>query len=120
MCTQESPVHATIKEAITRSSETDTRLILRSLRNTSRVWRNALSGQVVELEQAGAGIDRIGPLVAGAKGRAVYESGDVEGGIWTVGMIQGLIDDIPTCGDLVRRIVDQAHTLVAGRLASLL
>ncbi len=120
MCTQESPVHATIKEAITRSSETDTRLILRSLRNTSRVWRNALSGQVVELEQAGAGIDRIGPLVAGAKGRGVYESGDVEGGIWTVGMIQGLIDDIPTCGDLVRRIVDQAHALVSHRLASLL
>lgn len=120
MCTQESPVHPDIKEAITRSSETDTRLILRSLRNTSRVWRNALSGQVVELEAAGAGIDRIGPLVAGAKGRGVYESGDVEGGIWTVGMIQGLIDDVPTCGELVRRMIDQAHALVAGRLASVL
>ncbi|MDM9561697.1 NAD(P)H-dependent flavin oxidoreductase [Bordetella petrii] len=120
MCTQESPVHPAIKEAITRSSETDTRLILRSLRNTSRVWRNALSGQVVELEAAGAGIDRIGPLVAGAKGRGVYESGDVEGGIWTVGMIQGLIDDVPTCGELVRRMIDQAHALVAGRLASVL
>src|SRR5690606_5000630 len=100
-------------------SETDTRLILRSLRNTSRVWRNGLSGQVVSLEKEGAGIDQIGPLVAGAKGRGVYESGDVEGGIWTVGMIQGLIDDVPTCGDLVRRIVDQAHALVSGRLASL-
>lgn len=120
MCTQESPVHAAIKEAITRSSETDTRLILRSLRNTSRVWRNQLSGEVVELETSGAGIDRIGPLVSGAKGRGVYESGDVESGIWTVGMIQGLIDDIPTCADLVRRIVDQAHGLVSGRLASLL
>lgn len=120
MCTQESPVHEAIKQAITQSSETDTRLILRSLRNTSRVWRNQLSGEVVELERAGAGIDRIGPLVAGAKGRGVYESGDVEGGIWTVGMIQGLIDDITSCGDLVRRIMDQAHGLVTGRLASLL
>ena len=116
MCTQESPVHHAIKEAITRSDETDTRLILRSLRNTSRVWRNALSGEVVSLEKAGAGIDQIGPLVAGAKGRGVYESGDVESGIWTVGMIQGLIDDIPTCRDLVHRIVDQAHALVSERL----
>lgn len=119
MCTQESPVHHAIKEAITRSSETDTRLILRSLRNTSRVWKNALSGEVVNLEKVGAGIDQIGPLVAGAKGRGVYENGDVEGGIWTVGMIQGLIQDIPNCRDLVGRIMDQAHSLISGRLSSL-
>ncbi len=119
MCTQESPVHLSIKEAITRSSETDTRLILRSLRNSSRVWRNDLSEQVIKLESQGAGIAEIGPLVAGAKGRGVYESGDVQGGIWTVGMIQGLIKDIPTCADLVHRIVDQARQLVSGRLASL-
>jgi len=120
MCTQESPAHLGIKEAITRSSEMDTRLILRSLRNTSRVWRNGLSGQVVDLEKSGAGIDQIGPLVAGSKGRGVYENGDVEGGIWTVGMVQGLIDDIPTCADLVSRIVDDAHALISGRLASLI
>lgn len=119
MCTQESPVHMSIKEAITRSSETDTRLILRTLRNSSRVWRNGLSEQVVKLESEGKGIAEIGPLVAGVKGRGVYESGDVESGIWTVGMIQGLIEDIPSCGDLVRRIVDQAQQLVSGRLASL-
>ncbi|MFA4914156.1 MAG: nitronate monooxygenase family protein [Burkholderiaceae bacterium] len=120
MCTEEAPVHRQIKEAITRSTEADTRLILRSLRNTSRVWRNDLSGQVCALEQEGAGIDRIGPLVAGAKGRGVYESGDVEGGIWTVGMVQGLIDDIPTCKVLVDRIMDDAHALVSQRLVSLL
>ncbi len=119
MCTQESPAHMGIKEAITRSSETDTRLILRSLRNTSRVWRNDLSAQVVELEKSGAGIEQIGPLVAGSKGRGVYENGDVEGGIWTVGMIQGLIDDVPTCAELVGRIVEQAHTLISRRLMSL-
>lgn len=120
MCTQESPVHQSIKEAIVRSSETDTRLILRSLRNTSRVWRNALSKQVLELESEGAGIDQIGPLVAGAKGRGVYELGDVEGGIWTVGMIQGLIDDIPSCQSLVDRIIGEAQNMIAQRLAGLL
>ena len=120
MCTQESPAHMGIKEAITRSSETDTQLILRSLRNTSRVWRNGLSAQVLELEKAGAGIEQIGPLVAGSKGRAVYENGDAQAGIWTVGMIQGLIDDVPTCAELVTRIVEQAHALISKRLMSLI
>jgi len=119
MCTQEAPVHMAIKEAIVRANETQTQLILRSLHNTSRVWRNTLSDQVVELERVGADIERIGPLVAGAKGRGVYESGDVESGIWTTGMVQGLIHDIPTCAELVRRIVDDAHRLVSERLASI-
>lgn len=116
MCTQESPVHQLIKESIVRSSETDTKLILRSLRNTSRVWSNALSKQVQELEKKGAGIDQIGPIVAGAKGRAVYENGDVEGGIWTVGMVQGLINDIPSCRELVSRIISEAKGLIHQRL----
>lgn len=120
MCTVESPVHQAIKDAITQSSEADTRLILRSLRNTSRVWRNSLSGQVVELERQGAGIEQIGPLVAGAKGRGVYENGDVEAGIWTVGMVQGLIDDVPTCEALIARIITEAHTLISRRLPDLL
>lgn len=120
MCTQEAPIHPAIKDAIVRSSETDTQLILRSLRNSSRVWRNALSAQVIELEQTGAGIDRIGPLVAGAKGRGVYENGDAEGGIWTVGMVQGLINDVPSCAELVTRIVNEARTLIGERLARLL
>lgn len=120
MCTQESPVHQAIKDAITRSSEADTRLILRSLRNTSRVWRNELSRQVVDLEKQGAGIERIGPLVAGAKGRGVYENGDVEAGIWTVGMVQGLIDDIPTCKDLIARIMADAELMISRRLPELL
>jgi len=119
MCTQEAPVHPSVKHAIMQSDATDTQLILRSLRNTSRVWRNALSRQVADLERSGAGIDRLGPLVAGAKGRNVYECGDVEAGIWTTGMVQALIKDVPTCAELVRRIVDEAHQLVSGRLASL-
>src|SRR5690606_18367324 len=69
MCTKEAPVHAYIKHAIQKSSENDTQLILRSLRNTSRVWRNTVSKKVAELEREGAGIDKIGPLVTGAKGK---------------------------------------------------
>lgn len=120
MCTRESPIHETIKQTIVRSAETDTQLILRSLNNTSRVWKNALSRSVADMERGGATIAEIGPLVAGAKGRGVYENGDAEGGIWTVGMVQGLIDDIPGCRELVNRIMHDAHELVGRRLPALL
>lgn len=120
MCTQESPVHDAVKKMITVSSETDTELILRSLRNTSRVWKNGISRQVRELEDAGATIETIGPLVSGVKGRGVYEDGDVEAGIWTVGMVQALINDVPTCEALVSRLMREAHALITGRLQGLL
>jgi nitronate monooxygenase len=119
MCTRESPVHDNIKRTIVENTEADTCLILRSLRNSSRVARTALAQSVIDMEKAGAGIDQIGPKVAGAKGRRVYEEGDVEEGIWTVGMVQGLIHDIPTCAELVRRIVSGAETLVRDRLREL-
>lgn len=120
MCTQESPAHINIKEAIVKNAETDTALILRSLRNSSRVARTQLAQSIIDMEKAGATIQEIGPKVAGAKGRAVYEEGDIEGGIWTVGMVQGLINDIPTCAQLVQRIVDEAEHIISQRLTRLI
>jgi nitronate monooxygenase len=120
MCTQEAPVHENIKQAIVANSESDTCLILRSLRNSSRVARNDIARRVIAMEQEGLGIQEIGPKVAGSKGRKVYEEGGVETGIWTVGQVQGLIDDIPTCEELVRRIMAQAGTIIQGRLRGLL
>lgn len=118
MCTKESPVHENVKRTIVANTERDTCLILRSLRNSSRVARTALAETVIAMERAGKGIDEIGPIVAGAKGRGVYEQGDVEGGIWTAGLVQALIDDIPSCAELVHRIVEDARRLIDGRLAS--
>lgn len=108
MCTTESPIHENIKEAIVGGDERDTELIFRPLRNTARVASNAVSRQVVDILSAGGQFPDVQELVAGARGRTVYELGDPEAGIWTVGMVQGLIDDIPTAGDLVRRIVAEA------------
>ena len=119
MCTKEAPVHENIKRAIVDNTESDTSLILRSLRNSSRVARTELSESIIEMERAGATIQEIGPKVAGAKGRAVYENGDAEGGIWTVGMVQGLIHDIPSCAELVHRIVLDAEKIIQTRLAAL-
>jgi len=117
MCTQEAPIHQRVKEAIVRNTENDTRLILRSLRNSSRVARSELSDSVIAMERRGAGIDEIGPKVAGAKGRRVYEEGDIDAGIWTVGLSQGLIHDIPSCATLISRIIREAEELISGRLA---
>ncbi|MGF0257679.1 NAD(P)H-dependent flavin oxidoreductase [Rhodococcus erythropolis] len=120
MCTDESPIHRNIKDAIVAASEVDTELIFRSLRNTARVARNSVSQEVVEILSSGGKFEDVRDLVAGARGRAVFDSGDPEAGIWTAGTVQGLIHDIPTVGELVERIVAESEALIAGRLTGLL
>lgn len=119
MCTVESPVHMNVKNAIVERDESQTNIILRSLRNSSRVAKNAISDEVLAMERAGKTIAEIGPKASGAKGRRVYEEGDVHEGIWTAGMVQGLIHDIPTCQVLVERIVVEAETLIRDRLMAI-
>ncbi|MBQ9052859.1 nitronate monooxygenase family protein [Rhodococcus sp. (in: high G+C Gram-positive bacteria)] len=120
MCTEESPIHRNIKEAIVAATEVDTELIFRSLRNTARVARNSVSREVVEILSNGGQFEDVRDLVAGARGRTVYENGDPEAGIWTVGTAQGLIHDIPAVGDLVDRMVAEAEALIAERLVGVL
>jgi nitronate monooxygenase len=119
MATREAPIHEKVKEALVASDERSTALILRSLRNTARVFGNSVARQAIEMECAGKGIEEIGPVVAGARGRVVYETGDLEHGIWSAGTSIGLIQDIPTCKELVERIVREAEGLIRGRLAGL-
>jgi NAD(P)H-dependent flavin oxidoreductase YrpB (nitropropane dioxygenase family) len=117
LCTAESPVHDRIKQELVANDERSTELIFRTLRNSARVVRNSVSREVVEIERQGGTFDDVRHLVAGARGRRVYETGDPEAGIWWSGVAQGLIDDIPSVGDLVTRIVGQAEELISGRLA---
>ena len=116
MCTVESPVAHEVKEQIVRNTELDTELIFRTLRNTARVATNAVSEEVVEIESRGAEFGDIAHLVAGARGRKVFEDGDLDAGIWTAGQSQGLIHDIPTVGELVDRMVAEAEAIITGRL----
>ena len=117
MCTVESPIHQKIKEQIVANDERATDLIFRTLHNTARVARNAVSHEVLAVEKkGGATIDDVRHLVAGQRGRAVYEEGDPDFGIWSAGMVQGLIHDIPTCAELVSRIVAEAEAIIASRL----
>ncbi|MFD7007415.1 NAD(P)H-dependent flavin oxidoreductase [Rhodococcus jostii] len=118
MCTVESPVAHAVKERIVANTERDTELIFRSLRNTARVATNAVSTEVVDIESRGCEFADIQHLVAGARGRTVFEKGDLDAGIWTAGQSQGLIDDIPTVRELVTRMVTEAQSIITGRLAS--
>ncbi|WP_296144145.1 nitronate monooxygenase family protein [uncultured Corynebacterium sp.] len=117
LCTEEAPVHRNVKEAIVKRSELDTELIFRTLGNTARVASNEVSREVVEKLNAGAQFPEVRDLVSGQRGRTVYENGDLDAGIWSCGMVQGVINDIPTCGELVPRIVNEAADIITGRLA---
>ncbi|WP_416311700.1 NAD(P)H-dependent flavin oxidoreductase [Pseudomonas sp. W03] len=104
--TREAPIHENIKRALVGATERDTRLIFRTLHNTARVLRNPISEEVVSIEQRGnAKFEDIRHLVAGARGRAALESGASDDGIVTAGQCVGLIDDIPTCAELLERMV---------------
>ena len=121
MCTAEAPIHRNIKEQIVANDERSTDLIFRTLHNTARVARTAVSQEVLAVEKkGGATIDDVRHLVAGQRGRAVYEEGDPDVGIWSAGMVQGLIHDIPTCAELVARIVAEAEAIIARRLAGMM
>lgn len=120
MCTVESRVHEQIKARIVAQSELDTELIFRPLRNTARVAKNSVSSEVVQILDAGGEFADIQELVAGSRGRQVFEQGDPELGIWTTGLSQGLIHDIPTVAELVSRMVTEAREIITGRLTGLL
>lgn len=119
MCTVESPIHERIKAQIVANDERATNLIFRGFRNTARVVKNSVSDEVLEIEARGGAFEDVRELVSGARGSRVYETGDPELGIWWAGMVQGLIDDVPTVGDLVSRIVEEAEAIVRERLAGM-
>jgi nitronate monooxygenase len=119
IATKEAPVHQKVKEALVAASELDTRLVMRPLRNTERVLNNAAVEKLLEKEKAlGANIrfEDIVEEVAGVYPR-IMKDGDMDAGAWSCGMVTGLIHDIPTCKELIDRIMAEADAIIAGRLA---
>jgi len=116
LCTVESPIHQNIKDTIVASTEQDTIHIFRTLNNTARVFKNKVAMEVVALERrpGGAKFEDLRELVSGARGRLVYENGDPDYGIWTAGIVLGLIKDIPTCEVLMKRIEQEAESIIGG------
>ncbi|WP_299245205.1 nitronate monooxygenase family protein [uncultured Aquimarina sp.] len=122
MATQEAPIHQNVKQAILDATELDTRLVMRPLRNTERVMNNAAVQRLLEKEEKlGKNIQfkDIIEEVAGVYPKIMME-GDMEVGAWSCGMVVGLINDIPTCKELIDRIMQDAHNLITKRLNGLL
>jgi NAD(P)H-dependent flavin oxidoreductase YrpB (nitropropane dioxygenase family) len=119
LCTVESPIHQNIKETIVRAQETDTALVLRRWRNTTRLYRNKVTEEAlkVEHESKTGEFAEIAPYVSGKRGREVFINGDPEYGVWTAGQVIGLIHDIPTCKELLDRIQREAEAALKEKLA---
>jgi len=119
--TVEAPIHANVKQAYVDNDERGSFLIFRNFKNTARVGKNAVSEEVVRrLAQPGAKFEDVRELVAGTAGKELLETGDLSKGVFWAGMVQGLIHDIPTCQELVSRIVADAETIIKGRLAGMI
>jgi nitronate monooxygenase len=121
MATLEAPVHDNVKQAMVAGTERDTAHIFRSLRNTARVYKNSVAKQVLEIEARPGDTDfnDLKDLVSGAKGRKVFETGDMEHGIWTAGMVMGMIDSSPTCDELVQSIARECEEIIKSRLVGM-
>ena len=122
MATVEAPIHQNVKDAIVAASELDTRLIMRSLRNTERVLNNPAVERVLTMEKAkGSDItfEDILTDVAGVYPKVMID-GDMDVGAWSCGMVAGLIHDIPTCKELIDGIMAEAEILIRARLEGML
>jgi len=121
MATVEAPIHENVKKQIVANDERSTALIFRTLHNTARVAKNAISDEVVAIEKRGnATFADVKGLVAGVRGAAVLDKGEMDAGIWSAGQTQALIHDIPTCKDLVARIIREAEAIIRSRFMGML
>ena len=121
IATKEAPVHENVKQAIVAASELDTRLVMRPLRNTERVLNNVAVERLLEKERdlgAELKIEDIIEEVAGVYPK-IMQTGDMDAGAWSCGMVAGLINDIPTCQELISRIMAEADALIQQRLAGI-
>jgi nitronate monooxygenase len=122
IATREAPVHEKVKQALLEATELDTRLVMRPLRNTERVLKNAAVERLLQKEKAlGTNIkfEDILPEVAGVYPR-IMKQGDMDAGAWSCGMVAGLIHDIPSVKELVERTVREAEAIVSQRLSRLM
>ncbi|PKB14330.1 2-nitropropane dioxygenase precursor [Novosphingobium kunmingense] len=119
--TVEAPIHDNVKQAYVDNDERGSFLIFRNFKNTARVGKNAVSEEVVRrLAQPEARFEDVRELVAGTAGKRLLETGDMSQGVFWAGMVQGLIHDIPTCHDLVTRIIADAESIIRQRLTGML
>lgn len=117
--TKEAPIHDNVKQAYVDNDERGSFLIFRNFKNTARVGRSEVSEEVVRrLAKPDAQFSDVQELVAGTAGRELLQTGDLSKGVFWAGMVQGLINDIPTCQELIDRIISEAEEILDQRFAS--
>jgi nitronate monooxygenase len=122
MATREAPIHDNVKRALVAASELDTRLVMRPLRNTERVLVNAGVERLLEKERTLGPAMKFEDIIAEVAGvyPAIMQRGEMDAGAWSCGMVAGLIHDVPTCQELIDRIMDEAHDIVSRRLSAMI
>jgi nitronate monooxygenase len=121
IATREAPVHPKVKQAIVAASELDTRLVMRPLRNTERVLNNKAAESLLEKERTLGSELKFEDIIAEVAGvyPKIMLDGDMEAGVWSCGMVAGLINDIPSCKELIDTIMSEADELINQRLSSM-
>lgn len=122
MVTKEAPIHENVKNAIIEASELDTRLVMRPLRNTERVLVNPTVEKVLDIEKKlgnNLSFDDISEEVVGVYPKVMLE-GDIDAGAWSCGMVAGLIKDLPSCDELVKKIINEADVIISERLSGMI
>ena len=112
MATKECPLHDDLKQAFVQATETDTHLVMRSIRNTHRVWRNKAAEKIIELESKKAPLEEIIQVASGQNARKMYTEGDLDAGMVSCGQGVGLVKDIPTVEELLDRIMKEAEEVI--------
>lgn len=122
MATVEAPVHQNIKNAIVKADINSTILVMRSVKNTERAYKNKAAEEVLKIEKEFPGdFSKIKHLVSGAVYKKVFkETGNVDEGVWSAGLCMALIDDIPTCKEVIEKIVNDAEDIIQKRLVGAL
>ena len=122
IATKEAPVHDNVKQALLAATELDTRLVMRPLRNTERVLKSDAASRLLEKEAALGKDIKFQDIMAEVAGvyPKVMMDGDMDAGVWSCGMVAGLINDIPTCKELIDTIMAEAETLIRKRLEDML
>ncbi len=121
VATKEAPVHDNVKQALVSHGERDTRLIMRTLRNTERVLHNQTVDKVLEIENRGnTKIEDIVSYVSGLVGKEMLEDGQMEKGVLSAGQSMGLVRDIPSCRELLDRIMTQAEAIINEKFAQVI
>jgi nitronate monooxygenase len=112
MATKECPIHDRLKQAFVQAKETDTSIVMRSIRNTHRMWRNKATEKIIELESQKAPLEKILQVASGQNAEKMYKEGDLNAGMVSCGQGVGLVQDIPTIKDLLDRIMKEAEEAI--------